>query len=216
MSEQLRDPLGGELRVGIIPTIAPYLLPHILKPVHEALPNLEMHLTEGQTAQLVRKLKQGELDAILLALPLDEENIAEYALYDEPFFFAVAHSHPKAGKTQVTTADLDNEEVLLLEDGHCLRDQALEVCHTHRGVESKNYSATSLETLRQLVAAGLGITLMPELAVNDVKSGNGSDISYIPFVGDVPSRTLGLCWRTSSTRIDLLQELAGVIHRCMH
>ena len=110
-------------------------------------------------------LKQGDLDATLLALPLGEENIQEVALCDEPFVLAVPADHPKADWEEVFTEDLEGEEVLLLEDGHCFRDQALEVCQAHHGIESKNFSATSLETLRQLVAAGVGVTLIPQLAV---------------------------------------------------
>ncbi|MBT5333706.1 MAG: LysR family transcriptional regulator, partial [Gammaproteobacteria bacterium] len=168
LSEQLQDPLGGELRVGIIPTIAPYLLPQILGPIREAFPNLQLQLTEGQTSHITRLLKRGDLDAILLAIPipdLHDENIEEFELYAEPFYLAVGEHHAKAECQTVTPEDLDGESVLLLEDGHCLRDQALAVCHAHRGVESKSYSATSLETLRQLVGAGMGVTLMPEFAV---------------------------------------------------
>jgi LysR family hydrogen peroxide-inducible transcriptional activator len=216
MSEQLRDPMGGELRLGIIPTIAPYLLPKILAPMAAEFPNLNIQLSEGQTSQITRMLKHGDLDAVLLALPLplQEENIEEFELYTEPFLFAVAADHPKSQRSSVSTGDLQGEEVLLLEDGHCLRDQALAICHAHRGIESSNFSATSLETLRQLVAANMGITLMPELAVA-VGSDTQPEVHYIPFEGDVPSRTLGLCWRSSSTRGELLADLAAALRRCL-
>jgi LysR family hydrogen peroxide-inducible transcriptional activator len=216
MSEQLRDPMGGELRLGIIPTIAPYLLPKILAPMAAEFPNLNIQLSEGQTSQITRMLKHGDLDAVLLALPLplQEENIEEFELYTEPFLFAVAADHPKSQRSSVSTDDLQGEEVLLLEDGHCLRDQALAICHAHRGIESSNFSATSLETLRQLVAANMGITLMPELAVA-VGSDTQPEVHYIPFEGDVPSRTLGLCWRSSSTRGELLVDLAAALRRCL-
>ena len=215
MSEQLRDPLGGEVRLGIIPTIAPYLLPKILAPLTAEFPNLNIQLTEGQTSQITRMLKQGDLDAVLLALPLQEENVEEFELYTEPFLFAAATEHPKAQQKSVSADDLQDEEVLLLEDGHCLRDQALAVCHAHRGIESTSFTATSLETLRQLVAANLGITLMPELAVpeqTDVASG----VCYIPFAGEVPSRTLGLCWRSSSTRSGLLADIAQCLQQVLN
>lgn len=217
LSEQLRDPLGGDLRVGIIPTMAPYLLPKVLVPLQKAFPNLRIQLTEGQTANISRMLKQGDLDATLLALPLGEENIEEAALYNEFFVLAVPANHPKAELACVTSDDLEGEEVLLLEDGHCFRDQALEVCQTHRGIESKSYSATSLETLRQLVSAGVGVTLIPELAVPRHIRADES-IRYIPFdaVGsDQPMRTLGLCWRATSTRGELLQQVATVLRQCM-
>lgn len=217
MSEHLRDPMGGELRLGIIPTIAPYLLPKILAPIAAEFPNLNIQLTEGQTSHITRMLKHGDLDAVLLALPLpmQEENIEEAELYTEAFLFAVAAEHPKAQKRSVSTEDLQDEEVLLLEDGHCLRDQALAICHAHRGVESSNFSATSLETLRQLVAANMGITLMPELAVATLEDANPR-VRYIPFSGEVPSRTLGLCWRSSSTRAELLADLAKALRSCLN
>lgn len=217
MSEHLRDPTGGELRLGIIPTIAPYLLPKILAPMAAEFPNLNIQLTEGQTSHITRMLKHGDLDAVLLALPLpmQEENIEEAELYTEAFLFAVAAEHPKAQQRSVSTEDLQDEEVLLLEDGHCLRDQALAICQAHRGVESSNFSATSLETLRQLVAANMGITLMPELAVAALEDAN-SQVRYIPFSGEVPSRTLGLCWRSSSTRAELLADLAKALRSCLN
>ncbi len=217
LSEQLRDPMGGDLRVGIIPTMAPYLLPKVLVPLQEAFPNLRIQLTEGQTANISRMLKQGDLDATLLALPLGEENIEEAAFYDEPFVLAVPANHPKAELACVASDDLEGEEVLLLEDGHCFRDQALEVCQTHQGIESKSFSATSLETLRQLVSAGVGVTLIPELAVPRQLSVDES-IRYIPFDAagsDQPMRTLGLCWRATSTRGELLQQVATVLQQCM-
>lgn len=217
LSEQLRDPLGGDLRVGIIPTIAPYLLPKVLAPLRKAFPNLRIQLTEGQTANITRMLKQGELDATLLALPLGEENVNETPLYDEDFVLAVPAGHPKAQLAEVDANDLEGEEVLLLEDGHCFRDQALEVCQAHYGIENKSYSATSLETLRQLVAAGVGVTLIPQLAVPEDASPS-DNVRYIPFKargGDRPMRSLGLCWRASSTRSELLQEVASVLKSCM-
>ncbi len=209
MAEQFCDPLGGEFRLGIIPTVAPYLLPQILSPLRKAFPNLRLQLTEAQTAQITRMLKQGDLDAVLLALPLNEENIREVELYKEPFFFAVSKSHPKAGQAQVSVKDLEDEQVLLLEDGHCLRDQALDVCSAHRAVENTNFRATSLETLRQMVAADAGITLMPQLAVQQ----RSASVRYIPFAGKAPHRVIGLCWRTTSTRAPLLEEMSEVLKR---
>ena len=217
LSEQLRDPMGGDLRVGIIPTMAPYLLPKVLPRLREAFPNLRVQLTEAQTSNITRMLKQGDLDATLLALPLGEENIQEVALCDEPFVLAVPADHPKADWEEVFTEDLEGEEVLLLEDGHCFRDQALEVCQAHHGIESKNFSATSLETLRQLVAAGVGVTLIPQLAVPADAAKEGP-VRYIPFTAkgsNSPRRTLGLCWRTTSTRRDLLEQAANTLRECM-
>ena len=207
MAEHYSDPLGGDFRLGIIPTVAPYLLPKILGPIKKAFPNLRLQLTEAQTAQIVRMLKQGDLDAVLLALPLHEENIKEFELFKEPFLFAVSRRHAKARQKHVTLADLEDEEVLLLEDGHCLRDQALDVCNAHRATENVNFRATSIETLRQMVAANAGVTLMPQLAVQNKSAG----VCYLPFSGERPGRMIGLCWRATSTRTPLLEGMGAVL-----
>ena len=209
LAEEYRDPFGGDFRLGVIPTVAPYLLPKILRPIAKAFPNLRIQLTEGQTAVISRLLRDGDLDAVILALPLDEDNVVEAKLYSEPFLFAVSKQHPKAGNKTVGLSDLDGEQVLLLEDGHCLRDQALEVCKTHNALENANFRATSIETLRQMVAAGVGTTLMPELAVA-TRSG---PVRYIPFRGQPPHRDIGLCWRATSSRAALLDELSEVLSR---
>ncbi len=212
VAEEHRDPLGGDFRLGIIPTVAPYLLPRILAPVRDALPNLKIQLTEGQTAVVTRMLREGELDAVILALPIGEDNVAEAVLYEEPFYLAVSERHAKAGHAAVSAADLDEEQVLLLEDGHCLRDQALEVCKSHNAVENTNFRATSLETLRQMVAANVGITLMPKLAVMP----GDSSVRYVPFSGSsAPSRTIGIGWRTSSPRLALLEQMTRVLREAM-
>jgi LysR family hydrogen peroxide-inducible transcriptional activator len=208
IAEEYADPFGGEFRLGVIPTVAPYLLPKILAPMRKAFPALKIQLTEGQTAVISQLLKEGDLDAVILALPLEEENVVEQRLYSEPFFMTVSRQHPKAGRKTVTVDDLGDEEVLLLEDGHCLRDQALEVCNSHNAVENTNFRATSLETLRQMVAADVGITLMPELAVPAKPT---AGIRYIPFRGEIPHRDIGLCWRKSSSREPLLKELAALL-----
>lgn len=211
MAEQHRDPMGGDFKLGIIPTLAPYLLPKILEPIGAQFPNLRLQLTEAQTVPLVRMLKQGELDALLLALPLKEDNIEELSLFVEPFYFAVPKGHPKAKQKSVTLSDLDGETVLLLEDGHCLRDQALDVCQRHRAEENTNFRATSIETLRQMVNAGIGTTLMPQLAIND----SAKDARYLPFRKDQPHRELGLCWRATSPRGALLTELGALLQETL-
>ena len=208
IAEEYTDPFGGEFRLGVIPTVAPYLLPKILGPIRKHLPKLKTQLTEGQTAVISRLLREGDLDAVILALPIEEENVVERKLYTEPFYMAVSHGHELAKRKKVSVDDLDDEQVLLLEDGHCLRDQALEVCNSHNAVENTNFRATSLETLRQMVVADVGITLMPELAV-PAKATAG--IRYIPFRGEVPHRDIGLCWRKSSPREPLLEKLAEVL-----
>lgn len=211
IAEQHRDPFGGDFRLGIIPTVAPYLLPKVLPVIRKSFPKLNIKLTEAQTAVITRMLKAGELDGIILALPVEEEHLSEVQLYEEPFYLAVAKDHPKAGRKTVLVDDLDDEQVLLLEDGHCLRDQALEVCNSHNAVENTNFRATSIETLRQMVAAGAGVTLMPELAVPK----RGGAVRYIPFRGTPPGRHIGLVWRTSAPRSELLgrmgEALSGVL-----
>ena len=206
LAEQHKDPFGGDFRLGIIPTVAPYLLPKILAPVRKAFPNLRIQLTEAQTRVVTEKLRSGDLDAMIVALPADDDSFVASQLYVEPFLFTVSNQHRLAKRRQVAVEELDSEEVLLLEDGHCLRDQALEVCNSHNAVENTNFRATSIETLRQMVAANVGITLVPQLAANRV-----SGVKYIPFSGEPPSRRIGLCWRGSSARSELLRQLARML-----
>lgn len=207
IAQSFKDPYGGEFRLGIIPTVAPYLLPRILGPVQRRFPSLRVQLTEAQTHVIARMLRDGELDAVVLALPLVEEHIEQMPIYTEPFFLAVSKLHPKAGAQSVRLEDLENEAVLLLEDGHCLRDQALAICKTAHATENLNVRATSLETLRQMVAANAGVTLMPALAV----TADAGPVRYLPFSEPDPHREIGLCWRTSSTRDALLRELGDLL-----
>jgi len=207
LAREARDPFGGEFRLGIIPTVAPYLLSKILPPIREALPDLQIQLVEAQTAVVTESLREGQLDAVILALPVDEDNVRATPLYAEPFYLAVSPKHPLCGLNSVRSCDLEAAEVLLLEDGHCLRDQALEVCKQAHAVEKTNFSATSIETLRHMVSANVGITLMPELAMDR----DGKSIRYIPFEPEAPHRVIGLVWRNTSTREALLERLAQLI-----
>ncbi|MEE4360098.1 MAG: DNA-binding transcriptional regulator OxyR [Pseudomonadales bacterium] len=207
LASQARDPFGGEFRLGIIPTVAPYLLPLILPAIRDAFPELELQLLEAQTAVILRDLRQGRLDAAILALPLHEESVHAEPLYAEPFYVGVPKGHPLAKRNSVTGEDLEHADVLLLEDGHCLRDQALDVCAQSGAVENTNFSATSIETLRHMVSAGIGITLMPELALDDAST----TIRYLPFEGDRPHRVIGIAWRGTSTREPLLQRLTALL-----
>ncbi len=205
IAQQSRDPFAGELRLGIIPTVAPYLLPRVLPKLRKAFPNLTVQLIESQTATLQRMLRAGELDAVVVALPFDVERTVQQQLFVEPFLLAVAKSHAKARHKSVTLDDLHGEQLLLLEDGHCLRDQALSVCSLAGAVENATFRATSIETLRQMVAANAGVTLMPELAAQD------DTVRYIPFKGEQPHRMIGLVWRDSSPRAPVLQGMAEVM-----
>ena len=207
IAEEHRDPLGGDLRVGIIPTVAPYLLPRILPIIRREFPKVSIKLNEGQTRVIMKMLGEGELDAAILALPVVEEHVVQTKLYSEPFYFAVSKQHPKAGKKSVSLDDLADEQVLLLEDGHCLRDQALAICSSHNAVENTNFRATSLETLRQMVAANIGVTLMPELALG----ARAGSVRYIPFRGRPPGRDIGIVWRSTASRAELLGRLARAI-----
>ena len=205
------DPLADKLKLALIPTIGPYLLPLVARRLRKQLPRLQLLLYEYQTQSLLEKLRSGEIDLGLLALPVPGEGLETRSLYEEPFTVALPSNHPLAKKTAVKLDDLNGETLLLLEDGHCLRDQALEVCSRVEVKESEEYRATSLETLRQMVAAGLGITLLPELATHG-PFGSGSGISVRPFARPVPSRTVGAAWRKSSTRGEALAAVCDVIN----
>ncbi|KZC34119.1 transcriptional regulator, partial [Rhodanobacter sp. FW510-R12] len=160
------DPESGTVRLGIFPTLGPYLLPHALPLVREAFPRLELLLVEEKTEVVLRMLREGKLDAGILALPLHEDSLHSEFLFEEPFLLAVSDAHPLAQhQGQLKLGDLSSQNLLLLEDGHCLRDQALEVCHLTGAGEHSGFRATSLETLRQMVAANVGITLLPVTAV---------------------------------------------------
>jgi LysR family hydrogen peroxide-inducible transcriptional activator len=201
------DPSDGKLRVGLFPTLAPYLLPHVVPVIRKNYPNLSLHLAEEKTEVIVRMLQQGELDAALLALPISEDGLEVEILFEEPFVLAVPDNHPLRTKTQVTLADLNGNELLLLDEGHCLREHALEVCALAGANERVDFHATSMETLRQMVAADVGITLMPMLSVKPPIARTGN-LFFLPFADPAPSRTIALVWRSSSALSDFLRELA--------
>ena len=211
LAREARDPLGGEFRLGIIPTVAPYLLPDILPSIREAYPDLQIQLVESQTAVITESLRRGQLDALILALPVEDDNIRSCTLYLEPFYLAAAPDNPICKLNSVRSRDLEHMEVLLLEDGHCLREQALEVCKQREAIENTNFSATSIETLRHMVAANIGITLMPELA----RDPDERLVRYLPFEPGPhqPHREIGLAWRNTSTREQLLEGLAEIIRQ---
>lgn len=192
-----REPLQGLLRLGVIPTIAPYLLPRVLPGLRERFPDLELYLREEFTHVLTDRLAAGELDVILLALPVPGDFDAQLLFHDD-FHFAVPKQHALAGRSHVSEQDLDEQEVLLLEDGHCLRDQALALCGRAGARESARMRATSLNTLTQMVAGGIGTTLLPELALEVECSAKG--LVAIPFADPSPHRDVGLVWRRASSR----------------
>jgi LysR family hydrogen peroxide-inducible transcriptional activator len=194
-----RDPLAGVLKVAFIPTLGPYLLPIVTPPLRKRLPKLQLMLYEYQTEPLLEHLRAGDIDLGILALGVDTDGFETRALADEAFTLAMPSTHPLAKKAHVRTDDLAGETLLLLEDGHCLRDQALDVCSRVAVHEAEDFRATSLETLRQMVAAGHGVTLLPELATRGPFA-NAKNLVVKPFAKPVPHRTLGGVWRRSSTR----------------
>ena len=204
-----RDPLGGRLRVALLPTIGPYLLPQVAPLIRRHLPRLQLQLYEYQTAPMLAKLHAGELDAGILALPVELAGLESRELYREPFLVALPERHPLAAHEALRAADLKAERLLLLEEGHCLRDQALEVCSRAGVREAQDFRATSLETLRQMVATGAGVTLLPELAARGAyRSARG--VVLRPFARPVPVRHIGAVWRKSTARgaaIDTLGKL---------
>lgn len=205
-----RDPLAGRLKVALLPTIGPYLLPNVASRLRKQLPRLELMLYEYQTDPMLEKLHSGEIDVGILALPVALDGLDSYVLYKEPFTVALPANHRLASRQSIRVEDLGDETLLLLEDGHCLRDQALDICASSGMHEKQDFRATSLETLRQMVAAGVGITLLPELAGRGAY-GNARGVAIRPFVKPVPTRTIGAVWRKSSARREAILALARQI-----
>jgi LysR family hydrogen peroxide-inducible transcriptional activator len=208
LARRSRDPEAGTVRLGLFPTLAPYLLPHVLPGIRARFPRLELLLVEEKTDVILARLRDGRLDAGLLALPLHDDQLHVERLFEEPFVLAVPQTHPLAQRARpLALKDLDHEHLLLLEEGHCLRDQALDVCRLAGADERDGFRATSLETLRQMVAASVGITLLPMLAVQPPVPPS-PDIRVLPFAGKAPSREIAMVWRKSSAMGDFLQQLA--------
>lgn len=192
------QPLTGRLRLGVIPTVSPYLLPRALPVIRKHYPDLTFQLHEGQTEDLLRLLQRGELDLLLLALEAKLAGVETAALFRDPFVVAVPDNHSLAKRKRLTETDLAGEPLLLLEDGHCLRDQALLICDRVGVEEQSDFRASSLPTLVQMVAGGSGVTLLPKLALP--VEGKAKNLVVIPFRKDAPYRTIGLAWRPTSPR----------------
>ncbi|HEY5560045.1 MAG TPA: LysR substrate-binding domain-containing protein, partial [Steroidobacteraceae bacterium] len=204
-----QDPLGGQLKLGLIPTLGPYLLPRVAPRIAKALPKLQLMLHEYQTAPLVDRVVQGDLDVAILALPVDTKGLVTRSLFAEAFVVAMPERHRLAARKRLKAADLAGEKLLLLEEGHCLRDQALEVC-ARAGTEEQDFRATSLETLRQMVAAGLGITLLPRLAAEGPFA-SARGLIVRPFSPPAPSRVIGAAWRRSTSRAAAIAAVCDII-----
>ncbi|MGN6287121.1 MAG: LysR substrate-binding domain-containing protein [Afipia sp.] len=201
--------LSGPLRLGVIPSIAPYILPQLLPTVRNAFPDLDLHIRETQTQLLTRELLDGQLDLLLLALPIEHPDIETVSLFDDRFLLAMAKSHRVSHHVRATPDLLKDDRLLLLEEGHCLRDQALAFCNLRRIENINTFGASSLSTLVQMVANGLGMTLLPELAV-PLEARRG-DIHLMRFADPEPQRTIGLAWRRSSPRKHHFAELGSMI-----
>jgi len=194
-----REPLTGTFKLGVIPTVAPYVLPGALAEVGRRYPDLRLLLREDQTARLLERLGEGSLDVALVALEANLGDVETFPLFNDPFVLAVPIGHHLAHRKRVSEKDLHAEEILLLDDGHCLRDQALSLCTNAGASELGDFRASSLTTLVQMVAGGVGVTLLPEVSLR-VEAGPNRRLILIPFRSDGPSRTIGLVWRRSSMR----------------
>ncbi|MEO3432216.1 LysR substrate-binding domain-containing protein [Inquilinus sp. CAU 1745] len=191
-------PLSGPFRLGVIPTLGPYLLPRILPGLRRAYPDLKLYLREDLTGRLVDLLRRGALEAALMALPAGDPGLSERPLFDEPFLLAAPEGHRLAEKNRIGQDDLAGEILLLLEDGHCFRDQALAACGQHGNPAADAFAATSLATLREMVAGGVGLTLLPALAANDRQDG----VRLRHFDDPAPSRRIGLVCRKDCARAE--------------
>jgi LysR family hydrogen peroxide-inducible transcriptional activator len=199
------DPEAGSVRIGFFPTLGPYLLPHVVPRIRARFPRLELLLVEEKTEVVLHLLRDGKLDAAVLALPLHEDWLETEFLFEEPFMLAVPEGHPLAGQRDLRLAELSDQHLLLLEEGH-----SLAVCSLAGAGEKEGFRATSLETLRQMVAAGVGVTLLPMLAVKPPVSPS-ENIRLLEFGNPPPTRRLALAWRKSSAMAGFLHQLAQVL-----
>lgn len=197
--------LTGSLRLGVIPSVAPYMLPPLLPRLKDAYPDLELHVRETQTAHLVEELLAGKLDVLLLALPIKHPDLEELKLFEDPFLLALPKQRKTSGRLKASKDMMENEKLLLLEEGHCLRDQALSYCSLKQVDTVNTFGASSLGTIVEMVSAGLGITLLPELSLGMEE--RGRDLTVIRFAEPEPVRTIGLVWRATSPRKDDFHEL---------
>jgi LysR family hydrogen peroxide-inducible transcriptional activator len=204
-----RDLLSGALRLGIIPTLAPYILPHVLPRLQAKYPRLRLELRETQTKLLLDELSGGELDAVLLALPVEGADLETLVLFDDAFLLAVPAADARPMRTKVGVEDVDQSRLILLEEGHCLRDQALAFCGTPRRDAPAGLGATSLATVMQMVANGYGVTLLPEVAAD--AEARDKRVKLLRFSAPEPARTIGLAWRRTSPRRRDFEALGQII-----
>ena len=219
IAKQNKDPLVGQLRLGIIYTIAPYLLPQLVKNMIEHVPQMPLILQENFTVRLIELLRQGDLDAAIMALPFPEHGLMVQALYDEPFVVALPKHHAWADHKSIAAQDLKSETMLLLGNGHCFRDQVLEVCPemsrfstTGDGI-ARTFEGSSLETIRHMVASGIGITVLPQASVPNMHAEDGM-LRYLPFTDPAPSRRVVIAWRKSFTRSSAIEAVRHAVLAC--
>lgn len=219
IAKQNKDPLVGPLRVGVIYTIAPYLLPQLMPTLIERVPQMPLVLQENFTVKLIELLRVGELDAAIMALPFNDQGLMVRPLYDEPFMVALPRQHQWAERTSISSEELKQETMLLLGAGHCFRDQVLEVCpemsrfSTGGGGIARTFEGSSLETIRHMVASGIGITVLPKASVPDPLP-KDSMLRYLPFEAPAPSRRVVIAWRKSFTRQAAIEALRQAVLSC--
>jgi LysR family transcriptional regulator, hydrogen peroxide-inducible genes activator len=207
VARRLKDPSAGQYRLGVFPTLAPYFLPRIVPAIHSAYPRVRLILVEEKTEVLLARLRRGQIDMALLALPVMGDDLHAMPLFDESFCLAVSERNPLARHASVSAAELESRSLLLLDEGHCLRDQALEFCKLNAVEESREFRATSLETLIQMVATDLGITLVPEMATREAPR----NLRFIPFREPKPHRSIGLVWRQRASQQDFFEQLGELM-----
>ncbi|WP_124949749.1 hydrogen peroxide-inducible genes activator [Sulfuriferula thiophila] len=219
IAQQGKNPLIGSLRLGAIFTIAPYVLPHLIPALHKLAPQMPLLLEENFTRKLTEKLRQGELDVIIISLPFDEPGMETLTLYHEPFQVALPSEHPWRDKASVDVNELTSENMLLLGSGHCFRDQVLQACpalnrsSAPSGSIQKTLESSSLETIRYMVASGVGITVMPCTAITQTPIEQGL-LSFRPFTAPVPDRAVALAWRKSYPRMEAIEALRQAMLQC--
>ena len=219
LAKQNKDPLAGALRLGVIYTIGPYLLPPLVKNLIDNVPQMPLVLQENFTVRLLELLRQGELDAAIMALPLPDHGMSMQTLYDEPFVVAMPKSHPWAKRKEISAADLKTETMLLLGNGHCFRDQVLEVCPEMARFSSpgngmqRTFEGSSLETIRHMVASGIGLTVLLRASVPDMHDKNGM-LAFVPFMAPVPDRRVVIVWRKSFTRRAAIDAVCAAVAAC--
>ncbi|MBK6865792.1 MAG: LysR family transcriptional regulator [Ideonella sp.] len=212
-----KDPLAGPLRLGLIYTIGPYLLPTLVRQAIKRVPQMPLVLQENFTARLLEMLRNGELDCAILAEPFPDTGLAVAPLYDEPFMVAVPRGHPLAKRASVAAEALKHETMLLLGTGHCFRDHVLEACPEYARFASnaegirKSFEGSSLETIKHMVASGMGITVVPQLSVPHDKQPH---VVYLPFSDPVPTRRVVLAWRRSFPRYEAIAALRNAVYAC--